>query len=999
MPVRPRRVLPIALALPLLVGSWVAPAGAATVATDPARPQVTTAPSSDTAPAEPVFLPSIHWEEAQAHANDVLSLPPGDRVTVGFTPRADDAWQIGGDRPRALPAGEASGRALRNLARVTPDSPLVDPAEVVDAAPASVATTSAPAPMSLAAKVSAKGLRKEVFGFLPYWELTDQSTTLDDAKLSTIAYFGVGAAADGTLERTTSSGATTIGWSGWTSAQLTGVIDDAHRTHTRVVLTVQSFAWSSTGAAKQKVLLGSSTARATLAHQIAATIRARGADGVNLDFEPLASGYADEFTALVRRIRVELDRVHAGYQLTFDTTGHIGNYPIENATASGGADAIFIMGYDYRTAGSSPVGSIAPIGGPRYDIADTIRAYTARVPASKLILGVPYYGRAWSTSSDQLDAANTSSAKTGGSTAVVYGTGIGVLQDNGRHWDAREGVAWTAYRRENCTATYGCVTSWRQLYLDDATALRAKYDLVNGYRLRGAGIWALGYDGTRPELWAAIKAKFITDTTPPRTWITRLASGQTSPGFVVRWGGTDDSGIASYDVQVSRDGGAWNRWLTRTKVTAALYPGADGHRYSFRVRGRDVKRNVGGWVAVPASFPGSELRVGGFGSVRVDGLSVRTSPSATATRLGVVNSGNLVAITGGPVVADGSTWYRVDGALRDWPASTTTHDDAWLAATTAGADAVVPAPGPHQTRVAGQLTGLTFGDAGAGSVGPSATARKHRSFSPNGDGRYDTLKLRWTNGVDLDALELRVFRADGTAVGVVPMAPRNAGTRVWGWDGRVNGARLPIGTYYLTLVATIGAATHANPSVGFGGSVLLGRYGVRVATRLIPFRDVTRFVPAIEWLYMEDITGGCSPTRFCPSARVTRVQMAQFLARALHLSAGTSDAFDDDDGRTGESAINALARAGLTSGCAPRRFCPDALVTRGQLAQFLVRALHLPPTTVDAFDDDDGIAGEGAINALARAGLTSGCGPRRFCPGRPITREQMAALLYRAIGQ
>ena len=227
MPVRPRRVLPIALALPLLVGSWVAPAGAATVATDPARPQVTTAPSSDTAPAEPVFLPSIHWEEAQAHANDVLSLPPGDRVTVGFTPRADDAWQIGGDRPRALPAGEASGRALRNLARVTPDSPLVDPAEVVDAAPASVATTSAPAPMSLAAKVSAKGLRKEVFGFLPYWELTDQSTTLDDAKLSTIAYFGVGAAADGTLERTTSSGATTIGWSGWTSAQLTGVIDDA----------------------------------------------------------------------------------------------------------------------------------------------------------------------------------------------------------------------------------------------------------------------------------------------------------------------------------------------------------------------------------------------------------------------------------------------------------------------------------------------------------------------------------------------------------------------------------------------------------------------------------------------------------------------------------------------------------------------------------------------------------------------------------------------------
>src|SRR4029453_12952403 len=117
----------------------------------------------------------------------------------------------------------------------------------------------------------------------------------------------------------------------------------------------------------------------------------------------------------------------------------------------------------------------------------------------------------------------------------------------------------------------------------------------------------------------------------------------------------------------------------------------------------------------------------------------------------------------------------------------------------------------------------------------------------------------------------------------------------------------------------MGAATHANPSVGFGGSVLLGRYGVRVATVLIPFSDVTRFVPAIEWLYMEDITAGCSPTRFCPHTNVTRVQMAQFLTRALGLPATTTDPFDDDDGITGESSINAMAKAGLTTGCGPPR--------------------------------------------------------------------------------
>ena len=66
------------------------------------------------------------------------------------------------------------------------------------------------------------------------------------------------------------------------------------------MLTVQSFAWSSSGVTRQKALLGSATARGNLARQIAAAVRDRGADGVNLDFEPIVSSYADEFTALVR---------------------------------------------------------------------------------------------------------------------------------------------------------------------------------------------------------------------------------------------------------------------------------------------------------------------------------------------------------------------------------------------------------------------------------------------------------------------------------------------------------------------------------------------------------------------------------------------------------------------------------------------------------------------------------------------------------------------------
>ena len=119
---------------------------------------------------------------------------------------------------------------------------------------------------------------------------------------------------------------------------------------------------------------------------------------------------------------------------------------------------------------------------------------------------------------------------------------------------------------------------------------------------------------------------------------------------------------------------------------------------------------------------------------------------------------------------------------------------------------------------------------------------------------------------------------------------------------------------------------------------------------------------------MEDITAGCSPTHFCPDARVTRVQMAQFLARALHLPASTTDYFDDDDGMTGEGNINALAKAGLTTGCGTRRFCPTRTVTRAQMALFLARALHLPMTTTDYFDDDDGLTGEGSHQRHGQGG-------------------------------
>ena len=167
------------------------------------------------------------------------------------------------------------------------------------------------------------------------------------------------------------------------------------------------------------------------------------------------------------------------------------------------------------------------------------------------------------------------------------------------------------------------------------------------------------------------------------------------------------------------------------------------------------------------------------------------------------------------------------------------------------------------------------------------------------------------------------------------------------------------------------------------------------------FRDIdgSTLRMSIAWLAEQGITAGCAPFRFCPTANVTRAQMAMFLDRAFDLPSASHDYFDDDDGKTGEASINALALAGITGGCATRRFCPTANVTRAQMAMFLDRAIDppLPSTSTDFFDDDDGKTGEASINRLAAAGITGGCGTRRYCPAAFVTRAQMAAFLKRAL--
>jgi hypothetical protein len=108
-------------------------------------------------------------------------------------------------------------------------------------------------------------------------------------------------------------------------------------------------------------------------------------------------------------------------------------------------------------------------------------------------------------------------------------------------------------------------------------------------------------------------------------------------------------------------------------------------------------------------------------------------------------------------------------------------------------------------------------------------------------------------------------------------------------------------------------------------------------------------------------------------------------------------AFPDTSGTSFDQAVQALVDAGVIEGCGDgSQFCPGRPVSRAQLASLLVRALDLPASDASPFRDVDGNTHEANINALAEAGITRGCTEDRFCPQQPISRAEMATMLVRA---
>jgi S-layer homology domain len=168
--------------------------------------------------------------------------------------------------------------------------------------------------------------------------------------------------------------------------------------------------------------------------------------------------------------------------------------------------------------------------------------------------------------------------------------------------------------------------------------------------------------------------------------------------------------------------------------------------------------------------------------------------------------------------------------------------------------------------------------------------------------------------------------------------------------------------------------------------------------------------PFVEALYEASVTGGCGADNYCPDAATARGEMAVFLLRA-RFGAGytpppcTNAIFTDVPCSNAFAPwVYDLVARGVTSGCGNGQYCPGSPVTREQMAVFLLRTLegpsYVPPAcSVPTFADVPCASPYARwIEELVRRNITGGCGGGNYCPTTAVNRAQMAVFLVATFG-
>lgn len=234
--------------------------------------------------------------------------------------------------------------------------------------------------------------------------------------------------------------------------------------------------------------------RETLINNLISSAIQYNLDGINVDFESLnASEVGDSYIEFIRELSLKC--ANNGIVLSVDNyvpSDYTAFYDREEQAAF--ADYIVIMAYDEHYAGSEEEGSVASIGFVTNGVTDTLK----EVPASQTILGVPFYTRVWSLTPTE-DSTESEDDSYVLYSLDSYAAGMKEVQNlisaNGAAatWSDEDGQYYVEY--ENDGVTY-------KIWVEDATSIEEKLNVMKENDLAGASFWKLGLEDS--TIWDTI---------------------------------------------------------------------------------------------------------------------------------------------------------------------------------------------------------------------------------------------------------------------------------------------------------------------------------------------------------------------------------------------------------------------------------------------------------------------------------------------------------------
>ncbi|MCF7807145.1 MAG: T9SS type A sorting domain-containing protein [Candidatus Marinimicrobia bacterium] len=378
----------------------------------------------------------------------------------------------------------------------------------------------------LSGSLSKQGLRSPshvVFGYHPYWNGTAWNN-YNYQVLTHLAWFGLAMNASGGIDNA----------HGW---PIHSLVDKAHANGVKVIVTVTLFDDASIA-----TLLGSATYRQTAIDNLIARVSAGNADGVNIDFEFVKSASREHFNTFIHDLTQAFHDQIPGSEVSIamPSVDWWGSYDYNYL--SDNSDGLMIMAYGYYYSGSANAGPLSPLneGRSSWHITRTIEDYLSKTggDGSQLILGLPWYGIDFPVTSTDKGASVL--ADRNGSSVFYYNAEPQALS-NDKQYDNTIQAAWYNYNNGEI----------HQVWYDDSLSLSTKYNYAKVKGIKGIGIWALGYDGGRPEIWGGLQDAFGADSPP-------IAS----PYFSVEYLGGDSALINcapsshtdQYEIHTSTDG-------------------------------------------------------------------------------------------------------------------------------------------------------------------------------------------------------------------------------------------------------------------------------------------------------------------------------------------------------------------------------------------------------------------------------------------------------------